>query len=197
MPRALLFAIDLVAISIMTFALYFPRHRRRDLVVAYLGVNLGVLAVADALASTALNPGLGLGLFGVLSIMRLRSTELDQAEVAYYFSALAMGLLGGLAVTPDWLTPVLMGMILLALFVGDHPRLFARYRHQVMTLDRAFTDEGALINHLEGLLGGSVKRISVRKVDLVNDSTSVEVRYEVPTSNPATLSRIGTTGRQA
>jgi hypothetical protein len=99
MPAAALFAIDLVAISILTFALYFPRHRRRDLVVAFLGVNVGVLAVAGALSSSTVGAGLGLGLFGVLSIIRLRSSEIDQREVAYYFSALALGLIGGLGST--------------------------------------------------------------------------------------------------
>ena len=83
MPRFVLFAIDLVAVSLLVFGLYFPRHRRRDLVVAYLGVNVGVLAVAGSLSSSTVGAGLGLGLFGVLSIIRLRSTELDQHEVAY------------------------------------------------------------------------------------------------------------------
>ena len=91
MPRSALFALDIVAIAILTFALYFPRHRRKDMVVAYLGVNIGVLAVTSALASDSVGVGLGLGLFGVLSIIRLRSAELDQEEVAYYFAALAMG----------------------------------------------------------------------------------------------------------
>ncbi len=40
-------------------ALYFPRHRRRDLVVAYLGVNVGVLVVATALAGGTVAAGLG------------------------------------------------------------------------------------------------------------------------------------------
>lgn len=178
MSRTALFAIDLVAVSVMVFGLYFPRHRRRDLVVAYLGVNVGVLAVANALNQTGIEAGLGLGLFGVLSIIRLRSTELDQDEVAYYFAALALGLLGGLSVTPDWLTPALMGIILAVLFVGDHPRLFSGYRTQTMNLDRAFTDETELRTHLESLLGARVHRLTVRKVDLVNDSTTLEVRYQ-------------------
>jgi len=92
-----LFAIDLAAIAVLTFGLYFPRHRRRDLAVAYLGVNIGVLAVAGTLASSTVGAGLGLGLFGVLSIIRLRSTELAQTEVAFYFAALALGLLGAWA----------------------------------------------------------------------------------------------------
>lgn len=179
MSRAALFAIDLVAVSVMVFGLYFPRHRRKDLVVAYLGVNVGVLAVANALNQTGIEAGLGLGLFGVLSIIRLRSTELDQDEVAYYFAALALGLLGGLSVTPDWITPTLMAVILVVLFVGDHPRLFSGYRTQTMNLDRAFTDEDTLRSHLEELLGARVHQLTVRKVDLVNDSTNVEVRYQL------------------
>ena len=179
MSHSLILAVDLVAISILVFGLYFPRHRRKDLVAAYLGVNIGVLAVADALSSTGIDAGLGLGLFGVLSIIRLRSTELDQEEVAYFFAALALGLLGGLTVTPDWLTPALMAAIVAALFVGDHPRLFAGYRTQVVNLDAAITDEAVLVAHLQGLLGATVHRVKVRKVDLVNDTTNVEVRYRI------------------
>jgi len=178
--REAMFAIDLIAISVMVFALYFPRHHRKDLVVAYLGVNVGVLAVSDALAATSMSAGLGLGLFGVLSIIRLRSETLDQEEVAYYFAALALGLLGGLRVSPTWLTAALMGVILVVLWVGDHPRLFAGYRTAVLQLEGTFTDEAALRAHLEGLLGGHLYHVRVRKVDLVRGTTSVEARYCLP-----------------
>src|SRR3954463_3035718 len=90
--QAITIAVDLVAIGVLTFGIYFPRHRRRDLVVAFLGVNVGVLAVSMILGSTAIGAGLGLGLFGVLSIIRLRSREIEQHEVAYYFASLALGL---------------------------------------------------------------------------------------------------------
>lgn len=186
MSTSTLVALDLVAITIMVFGLYFPRHRRRDLVAAYLGVNVGVLAVANALASTSVSAGLGLGLFGVLSIIRLRSDELDQEEIAYYFAALALGLLGGLPVEPAWLSPVLMGALLVALAFGDHPRLLQRYRSQTMTLDRAFTDEAALVAHLEGLLGARVHATRVKKVDLVHETTVLEVRYELPSATAGT-----------
>ena len=98
MPQLMLIGADLVAVVVLT-GVYFPRHRRRDLVVAFLGVNVGVLAVARRSGPGTSAPGSVSGLFGVLSIIRLRSTELDQREVAYYFSALALGLLGGLAGT--------------------------------------------------------------------------------------------------
>lgn len=174
---------DLAAVSILVFALYFPRYRRKEMVVAILGLNVGVLAVATALSSAEVSAGLGLGLFGVLSIIRLRSSELDQEEVAYYFTALAIGLLGGISISPVWLTPVLMATILAALYIGDHPQLFARSRNQVITLGRAHTDESALISHVEAVLDAKVYRVKVKRLDLVNDTTTIDVRYRIH-SNP-------------
>jgi uncharacterized protein DUF4956 len=191
MTLPMLIALDVAAILALTFGLYFPRHRRRDMVVAYLVVNVGLVAVTAALSATAVSLALGFGLFAVLSIIRLRSAELDQPEIAYYFAALTLGLLGGLVMTPDWLGPALMIGVLAALFVGDHPRLFARYRVQTVTLDAAHTDEEELIRRLETLLAARVHRIKVRRVDLVEATTTVEVRYSLPpASAPATLRNV-------
>ncbi len=170
---------DVVAITLLTWGLYFPRHRRKDLVVAFLVVNIGVLAVSLMLATTTVGLGLGLGLFGVLSIIRLRSSEIAQHEVAYYFAALAIGLIAGLASGISPLALGLMALILMALLVGDSPRLFRDYRQQVVVLDAAYPDEAELRVALQQLLGGQVHRLSVLRLDLVNDSTMVEVRYQV------------------
>lgn len=174
-----LFALDLVAITLLVFVVYFPRHRRRDMIVALMGINVGVLGVTQGLSSAGVSAGLGLGLFGVLSIIRLRSTEMDQGEVAYYFAALTLGLLGGFVVQPAWLSAVLMGTIVAAVAIADHPRLFARYRHQVITLDRAYPDEHEARQHLEALLGARVHAMIIRNLDLVRDTTVVDVRYEL------------------
>jgi hypothetical protein len=177
---SILILIDVVAILILTFGLYWPRHKRKNMVVAYLTANIGVAAVATVLTSSSINAGLGLGLFGILSIIRLRSDELDHTDIAYYFGALALGLFAGLGGSLTWTTPVMTVAILVALYVGDHPELFPQYRNQVINLDSAYTDETALVMRLESLLDAKVHRINVRRVDLVNDTTSVDVRYELP-----------------
>jgi hypothetical protein len=186
MSPYLLYAIDAVAIAILTFALYFPRHRRRDLVVAFLGMNVGVIAVASVLAQSSVGAGLGLGLFGVLSIIRLRSNELSQHEVAYYFASLALGLIGGLGASVGWLAVAGMALILLVMALADSPRLFAAHRTAHVVVDRAVTDHGELVAHLEHLLGGRVHSASVERLDLANDTTWVEVRYrtDVAPSRP-------------
>ena len=186
---------DLVAICVLCLAVYYPRHRRRELLVAFLGVNVGVLAVTTALVSSDATLGLGLGLFGVLSIIRLRSFELGQHEVAYYFAALALGLLGGLGSLSLALTAVLMGAVVLVIAVADSPRLFSCDRQQLVLLDGAHTEESLLVAALEDVVGGEVKKVLVHRVDLVNDTTLVDVRWrrdrDVPESENVTGTSVG------
>lgn len=179
MSQLMIIGANLVAVSVLVFGLYFPRYQRRDMIVAILGLDVGVMAVATALAASDVGAGLGLGLFGVLSIIRLRSAELAHEEVAYFFTALALGLLAGFPLAPLWLSPALMALVVTALFVGDHPRLFADTRHQQLQLDEAITDEAVLRARLADLLDAEIGVVKVKRVDLVRDTTTVDVRYRV------------------
>jgi len=175
----LLIGVDLAAALILSLGLYYRRHHRRDLVVAFLGVNVGVMAVATVLGTAEVALGLGLGLFGVLSIIRLRSSEISQREVAYYFAALAIGLVSGLPETDPWPVVALIALILVVLWVADHPALLARARPGVVRLDRAIADDAELRESLSDRLGGAVMSLTVQELDLVNDTTLVDVRYRV------------------
>lgn len=175
----LLIGIDLAAAAVLSLAIYYRRHRRRDLVVAFLGVNVGVLAVTTVLGASEVAVGLGLGLFGVLSIIRLRSSEISQREVAYYFAALAIGLVAGLPSTQVWIPTALIALILTVMWAADHPRLLSRSRHQIIHVDRAIADEDELRAELEHRLGATVTSLTVQHLDLVDDTTLVDVRFRV------------------
>lgn len=171
-------ATDLIAITIVAYGLYFRRHRRRDLLLAFIALNIGVVAVTLALGSVEVGLGLGIGLFGILSIIRLRSDQITQQEIAYYFISLALGLLAGLHPEPIWLTPTLSALVVLVMFVVDHPKVAANTRRCEITLDRAFLNEAALTAHLTRL-GFSNPRTEVLSIDLVRDTTLVDVRYRL------------------
>jgi hypothetical protein len=175
------FIVDGIAIFVLVVFIYFPRYRRRDLALAYIALNAGVLAVSQALSSVQVSFGLGLGLFGVLSIIRLRSAELDQSEIAYYFKALSLGLLGGLEIADDWLGPALTVALVALMYIFDHPRMFNGYRRQVLTIDQAIPHEDVLIARAEEILGASIHSVKIRRTDLVNDTTVAEVRCRLAT----------------
>lgn len=175
MSTLTMIGIDLVAMTLLALPLYWRRHKRADLVAAFIGVNIGVLAVTMTLTQATVSAGLGLGLFGVLSIIRLRSSEISQREVAYYFASLSIGLLSGMAGAPDALTIGLIALILAALAIADSPLLLGSQRSQQVQLDRAITDEKELAVELEARLGAEVLKTRILKIDLVNDLTLVEV----------------------
>lgn len=179
MTTILLLAFDLVAISVLAYGIYFLRHRRRDMLIAYVALNVGIMAVTVVLASASVAAGLGLGLFGVLSIIRLRSNALTQEEVAYYFASLALGLIAGLQPDPVWVAPLVGSLIVVVMFVADHPRLYAQHRQQTVTLDAAVTNEAELVRRLDGLLGADIQKVIVVELDLVRDVTIVDVRYRI------------------
>jgi hypothetical protein len=183
-PTYLLAAVDLVAVLVLAMAVYYPRHRRADLVTAFIAVNVGVLAVTIVLSGSAATIGLGLGLFGVLSIIRLRSDELGQHEIAYYFAALAIGLIGGLGTGDVALSITLMAALVGVLALADSRLLHGTGLRQVVVLDSAITDEATLVQRLEMLLDARVTRVTPVRVDLVNDTTTVEVHYAAA-SRPA------------
>jgi len=182
-------AIDLLAIAVLAFGVYYPRHRRRDLAVAFVGVNVGVLAVSMVLADTTVGAGLGLGLFGVLSIIRLRSREIEQSEMAYYLAALALGLIAGLSTAVTWLTAGLMLLVVGVLAIVDSPAVLRRSREQTLVLDRAYADEDAARRAVETILDAPVHRLTVRNLDLVSDTTTVDVRYTARRSGSAPAAR--------
>jgi len=185
MLTALLAAADLVAVLVLALVVYYPRHRRGDLVTAFVAVNVGVLAVTVALSSSATSVGLGLGLFGVLSIIRLRSAELAQHEIAYYFAALALGMLGGLGAAEPRLALGLMVALVVVVALADSRLVQRASQQQIVVLDSALTDESALVARLEMVLGADVHRAIPLKVDLVNDATTVDVRYTPRAATPA------------
>ncbi|WP_171162519.1 DUF4956 domain-containing protein [Streptomyces sp. I05A-00742] len=186
-------ALDLIAVCLLTLAIYYPRHRRRDLVPAYLALNAGLFTVVVALAEAGGSGGatLGFGLFGVLSIVRLRSDAVQHEEVAYYFTTLVLGLVCGL---PQLALPAkagLSGILLLVVWAADSPRLLARSRRAVVTLDTVHGCPAALRTDLALRLGEPLNW-TVREVDFVRDLMVVDVRYREPRpgggSGPAAVS---------
>src|SRR5918992_2745930 len=95
-------AVDAGAIGVLAFALYYPRHGRSDLAVLLFLFNLGVFLAVIVIVGGEFGVSAGLGLFAVLSVMRMRSETFSARELGYFFTALALAIVcavdvGGIA----------------------------------------------------------------------------------------------------
>lgn len=178
-------AVDVVVITILVFAIYRPRHAKSDLALSYLVLNLGVFGAVALLAGAPSGMALGMGLFGILSIIRLRSSSISQTEVAYYFVALVLGLVNslGAARLPLAITINLLLLAVIALLDRGAKAIATRpTERRRVVLDVVHADPVTLRSDLEGRLGTTVLDVSTEEVDYVRDVMVlvVEVTKPVP-----------------
>lgn len=169
--------VDLVAISLLTYALYFRRHQRRDLTLGLMGVNVGLFAVSSFAATSTISVGFGIGLFALLSVIRLRSTTISQEEIGYYFVALVIGLVNGLSAGERWSVMITLNIVLLGvMFVADHPRMLRHTERHLVVLKGVPRPLDSLRGELEDRLGYEITRLRVLELDYATKRTRVDVR---------------------
>ena len=170
-------ALDVLAICALVYGLFYPRHRRMDLVVVYALFNLGLFVALLVIAGGELSLGVGFGLFAVLSIVRLRSEPFSNRELAYFFVALVLALVCAIDLGSLAFAAMLAAVALLAAWAIDHPRISKPSRRMEVTLELVVPDQDALRRHLEERLNARVVEVSVLEIDYVRETTRAEVRY--------------------
>lgn len=170
---------DAIAIAALC-TLYMVRHRNRELMISYAVINAGIFTVSVALVSAGSNASaMGMGLFGVLSIIRLRSTALSQREVGYYFVALSVGMIAGVNIDPAYIAFSLMAALILLIAVLDSRSApISTDQTQTVTADRAISDEEELKAYLSARLGYTVTSAKITELDMVNNLTRATVTYQ-------------------
>src|SRR6476659_3304374 len=178
-------AINLVCIFVIAFGVYYRRHRRADLALAYVALNVSLFCVAVLIVNQMrIGVAFGFGLFAILSIIRLRSEPIAPEEGAYYFVALVLGLINGMQFHNGQLSRLLTVGLVAVMVLLDNALVMPRARRQVVTLDMVYPNEAQMRVDLEARLGGKVKRLFVKETDYVRDTTVVDVRYVPVTRAP-------------
>jgi hypothetical protein len=180
--------LDLIAILALVYGLFYPRHRRMDLVVVYVLFNVGLFVALLVIAGGELSMGVGFGLFAVLSIVRLRSEPFSNRELAYFFVALVLALVCAIDLGSLTYAAMLAAVALVAAWAIDHPRLSKPTRRLEVTLELVFADDEALRRHLEERLNAEIRELAVLEIDYVRETTRVEVRY-IPADRTDSISK--------
>jgi hypothetical protein len=174
---AIRLGIDLVAIAVLAYGVYFRRHGRRDLFVIYAMFNVGLFLALVAMTAGGVGVGVGFGLFAVLSIVRLRSEPFSNVELGYFFVALVVALVCGIDLGTPLVAAGLAVIAVGAAAVIDHPRIARSTKRTELVLEVVFADEDALRRHVEERLNADVSELNVLELDYVRDMTRVAVRY--------------------
>jgi len=178
--------LDVLSMLLLVGWLYRRRLAAPEMALVFTALNIGLFAAVTAIGAGHFPSGIGFGLFGLLSLVRLRSAAFTLKDVAYTFVALVLALVNGLP-ERSLLVAVLLDVVLLAaLWVVDETRTTPSSRLMRVTLDVAVTDLAVAGAEVRRRVGIEPLSVVVEDVDLVRETTRVAVRYEVPRESAPT-----------
>jgi hypothetical protein len=172
-PLAGRLLVDVVAIGVLALGLSYRRHGRRDLVVLQVVFNVGLFAAVVVIAGGDVAAAVGFGLFAVLSIIRLRAETLANADIAYFFAAIVLGLVTAVDLGGTHGNALLALLVLAAPAIVDHPRMLRQHERIEITLEVAQADRDVLRRLVEERTGARTVTLEVLELDFVREITRV------------------------
>ena len=171
--------LDVLALLALVTVLYRRRPSVPEMALVLTTLNLGLLAAVVAIGSGDFSTGVGFGLFGLLSLVRLRSAAFSLRDMAYTFAALVLGLVNGLTGLPPVVALALDVLLLVAVRVTDGTAGATTSRTMRVTLDAVFPDLLSAQAAVRERVGVQPLSLAVTEVDFVRETTRVWVRYAV------------------
>ena len=173
--------LDVLSMLLLVGWLYRRRLAAPEMTLVFTALNIGLFAAVTSIGSGHFPTGIGFGLFGLLSLVRLRSAAFTLKDVAYTFIALVLALVNGLPDRNLVLVVLLDALLLVSLWVVDETRRKTPVtRLMRVTLDTAVTDLESAAAEVRRRISVEPLSVVVEDVDLVRDTTRVAVRYAVP-----------------
>ena len=174
--------INLVVVGIIIDRLYYPKSKRRDFYITFMLISIAIFFMIFVLeemkGKTSL--GIGIGLFGIFSIMRYRTDAMPVREMTYLFVIIALSLVNAISEGVPMIELGITNLIfLVAVWVSEwHLKVLPSKIIQYDKIDLITPDKKQeLIADLEKRLGLDIVQVEVGAVDFIRDMAMVKIRY--------------------
>ena len=179
--------INVLATWIIIDRLYFRKSHRRDFYFTLMLIPIAIFFIVffmifvleDMKGKTSM--GVGIGLFGIFSIMRYRTDTMPVREMTYLFVITAVSLVNAVSVGAPLFEVILTNVIIiLAVWLCERrlktrPTRIIQYdRIELITPER----RPELIADLEKRLGVKVVKVDIGAIDFLRDMAMIRVSYE-------------------
>ena len=179
--------INVVVTWLLIDRLYYKKSRRRDFYFTFMLISVAIFFIVffmifvleDMKGKTSM--GVGIGLFGIFSIMRYRTDAMPVREMTYLFVTIALALVNAVSVAVPLFEVILTNLVIvLAVWLCEFhlktcPTKLVQYdRIELITPDR----REDLKADLEKRLGLKIVKVDVGSVDFLRDMAMLRISYE-------------------
>lgn len=172
--------------------LYYRKSKRRDFYFTFLLTSIAIFFLVffmifglDKLGGKT-SMGIGIGLFGIFSIMRYRTDTMPVREMTYLFVIISLSVVNAIASSASIAEILLTDLIVtMAIWLCEkslhirHSKLVQYDRIELIKPER----KEELIADLEQRLGLKIRKVEVGGVDLLRDMSVLKVYYDDPTGD--------------
>lgn len=179
--------ISMVVNLIVIDRLYYQKSKRREFYFTFMLISMAIFLLVffmifvleDMKGKTGI--GIGIGLFGIFSIMRYRTDTMPVREMTYLFVLISLSVVNALAATTS-LTELLITNAIVVIAIWMCERRLRIRPCKLIQYDRIELvkpeKRAELIADLEQRLGFTVKSVEVGGIDLLRDMAILKVYYE-------------------
>lgn len=175
------FAINVTAMSVLIFALYYPRYGNKELAVAASMFNIFAFAVLKVLSSVEFSLAAGFGLFAILALFNLRSEQIEKIDISYFFGAVAIAVICSISGTGLVFVTMIVLFVLLGAWILDHPKILRSANKAKLTLDEidghVLSDPKRMRADLSERLGVKVLHFHIVEMNYVKGVARLNVFY--------------------
>jgi len=175
------FIIDIIAMLLLIFGMYYKRYSDKELVTAAALFNVFVFAVLTVLSGVEFSLAAGFGLFAILALFTLRSEQISKIEITYFFGSVAIAVICSVHGTTIPFVAAVTALVLISTYIIDHPRILRSVDGIKITLDKidahALSDPALMRTNLSERLGVDVVYYQIISFDYVNDMARINVYY--------------------
>lgn len=181
--------IDLLSLFALLRFVYTPNYKKRDLHFTFIVFNLVIFLICFLLNKVELSMGAAFGLFAVFSMLRYRTEEISIKDMTWLFLVIGIGLVN--AVTKikdasDGYEYIFIGIINLLIFILTYllesPVIIKKEGTRIVSYEKIellhASQKSALIEDLKLRTGLDVQRVTIIRMDLVNDSAILKIYYK-------------------
>lgn len=186
------FFICLVVNMILIDRLYYPKSKRRDFYFTYLLTSVAVFFLMFFMMSMKAKAtmGIGIGLFGIFSIMRFRTDAMPVREMTYLFLIISLSVISAISGDKDdfdWARiselVITDAIVILITWLCEHrlkvkaTKLIQYDRIELATPQRY----AEMLDDLKKRTGLDIIKVDVGGMDFLKDCVVLKVYYNPPT----------------
>jgi Domain of unknown function (DUF4956) len=178
---AIRFLINLTAMLLLTFGIYYRRYGDKELVTAAALFNVFIFSVLTVLSGVDFSVSAGFGLFAILALFTLRSEQITKIEITYFFGSVSIAVICSVKGTTLPFVLMINAAVLISAFFIDHPFVLPSVNTLRMTLDKidehVFSNPELMCNDLSARLNVNVLSYQIKSLDFINDLVVLNVNY--------------------